>query len=223
MVRINGIYQSKNCGPFTVIGRGKKTDYFVIRFHNTGTEKEYRSHQIKEGCVRDPYAKTLCGVACTGNIKTKGKYKPFYSIWHDMINRCYNPNDKRAKAYQNVTVDGRWMTFENFYNDMPLIDGYDKKRIESGELVLDKDLKQQRQPQKIYSRETCTWVTKHDNNALQEGQQRRFIATSPDGKEYEDFNIRRFCREHDLSPNMVRAVLKGQYKQTHGWKFRLDQ
>lgn len=220
MIKINTTYPSNNYGPFTIISKGTKYDYYRIRFHNTGTEKEYRSYQITNGCVRDPYAKSLCGIACTGNIKTKGKYKPFYSIWHDMINRCYNPKDKRAHAYKNVTVTERWLIFENFYNDMHLIEGFNENLIIQGKLVLDKDFKQMHKQNKVYSIKTCIWINKNENNLLQENQQKHFIATSPNGETYKEFNLTKFCREHNLNRNLARYVLHGRYKQTKGWKFK---
>lgn len=54
-----------------------------------------------------------------GYAKRKEKCKT-YSIWHDMIQRCTNPNNKRYKRYggRGITVCAQWMKFINFLNDM---------------------------------------------------------------------------------------------------------
>src|SRR5580765_1025660 len=44
-----------------------------------------------------------------------------YSVWSDMINRCYNPNIKIYKHYggRGITVCDRWLeSFQNFLKDM---------------------------------------------------------------------------------------------------------
>lgn len=202
-----------------MIRRGKKHNYYVVKFKNTGTIKEFRADQIKSGCIRDPYAKRVCGIACTGDIKTKGKYKPLYSVWHDMINRCYNTKNKRYCAYNDVTVCDRWLVFENFYHDAQYIDGYDSIKIANGSVVLDKDIKQRNHKKKIYSSETCLWVPKYINNEIQDAQQSGFVAVSPTGKKYYDYNISRFAREHGLTRKHISSVLHGRTKTTGGWSF----
>lgn len=218
MIQIGGIYQTSNYGDVEVIDKNK-SDYYTVRFLNTGTEKAFRSWQINEGCIRDPFAKKICGVACTGNVKTKGRYKPFYSIWHDMIGRCYDPNNKRYFANNRPVVSDRWLVFENFYKDMSLIDGFNEAEIVNGNLVLDKDLKQRRADEKVYSVETCTWVTKSENSSVQDRQQREFVGISPSGERFESDNISKFAREHGLKRRLISGVLHGRTNSTAGWKF----
>lgn len=212
-------YDSNNCGKFTVLSKCNRTDFYHIRFHDTGTIKKVRGYQIKTGCVRDPYAKTVCGVACVGNIKTKGKYNALYSVWRDMINRCYNPKNKHYKTNKNVTVDNYWLCFENFYKDAKEIDGYDIQKINTGQYVLDKDLKQRKSAHKTYSKQTCIWVEKSINNQIQDAQQNEFIAVSPEGKIFHDFNITRFAKEHGLKRRHISGVLHGRAHSTAGWRF----
>lgn len=219
IVNIGSYYNTNNYGRIKILSISPKYRYANVEFEDTGTIKEFRIDQIESGCVRDPYAKTVCGIGCTGNIKTKGKYKALYSVWHDMINRCYNKNNKRYDAYRNVSVDDRWLVFENFYADVPLIDGYNESLVSSGEFVLDKDIKQRWKDKKVYSKDTCTWTSKYTNNQIQENQQNRFIAESPTGEIFEDFNITRFAKEHNLNRKHISGVLHGRCKTTDGWKF----
>lgn len=220
MIKIGSIYNTNNYGSVVVLSNGSKYDYFKVRFLDTGTEKEFRSSQIKDGCIRDPYAISVCGVGCTGDIKTKGKYKTLYGVWHDMINRCYNEKCKHHEAYKNVKVANRWLVFKNFYEDAPKICGFDEERIKSGEVVLDKDIKQRFSLNKIYSYNTCTWVDKSLNNKIQDSQQKPFEAISPNGDVYKDTNITDFARKHNLSRRHISGVLHGRAKSTQGWKFK---
>lgn len=218
MIEIGSIYDSKNYGKCTVLGKDHD-DYYFVQFLDTGSISSFRAKHIKTGSIRDPYAKKVCLVGCTGNLPTVGDYKPYYSIWHDMIHRCYDPNNKRFHAYRNVVVSLDWCTFSNFYADCIKLPGYDKEKVERGELVIDKDSKQRFQTLKIYSKDTCVWITKHENNKMQDGQQRRFVAVSPTGEVFNDCNITDFARVHDLERRGISAVLHGRNKTTKGWKF----
>ena len=53
--------------------------------------------------------------------RTHGLSKhPIYRIWHDMIQRCRNPNSTPYKDYgeRGIKVCERWQNFENFRDDM---------------------------------------------------------------------------------------------------------
>ena len=223
MITIGTIYNSNNHGPVRVLQKLGNTDFYEVEFTRTGTVKKFRSSQIIAGCIRDPYAKSVCGVACTGDIKTKGKFKPYYSIWHDMINRCYNPHDKRASAYANATVAPEWLVFERFYEDVSSIDGFDDEKIRNGELVLDKDSKQRGLERKVYSKDTCVWLTKAENNKIQDGQQKPFIGISPDGTKHRSTNITEFAKEHGLDRKHISGILHGRGKTTKGWRFSYEE
>lgn len=218
-VHIGSVYQSNYYGSFIVLNKCDESDLFTIKFIDTGTVKTVRSHSIISGCVRDPFKNSVCGVACTGNAGTKGVNKPYYSVWHDMIHRCYNPKNKRSAAYKNVTVCDRWLVFENFLTDVKNIDGFNEQLFIAGEIVLDKDTKQRFQENKVYSKETCIWISKHENNKIQDGQQHEFYAQSPSGEIFHDYNITDFSNKHGLDRRHISGVLHGRCKTHKGWKF----
>lgn len=221
-MNIGSIYQTHNCGSVVVLGINK--DKASVRFLNTGTVKEFRACWIETGCIRDPYAKLVCGVACTGNIKTKGHYKPYYSVWHDMINRCYNKNNKRYNAYKNVEVCEEWLVFENFYNTCKSVDGFNEKTFLDGLIVLDKDIKQRYIDKKVYSPETCLWVSKEQNNKIQDGQQKKFFGLSPSGTLYIDSNINEFSRKHNIPRQRIQDALHLRKKTVcGGWQFSYEE
>ena len=212
------IFTSKRHGKVEVISDGEKRGYWRVRFLNTGHEDEFRKDAVLHGEIRDKYAVTLCGVGIIGDIKTRGKYKPYYTLWRNMITRCYNTNNP---AYHGrVSVCERWHTFQNFYQDVPKIDGWNKAAFETGMLVLDKDIKQRFCAQKIYSIDTCTWTTQSVNSPIQDKQQRRFEAISPSGERLVDTNISKFAREHGLERRSISSVLHGRFKSTFGWQFK---
>ena len=219
MIKVGEIYNTKNYGKCIVIKRGEQQGQYLVKFLNTNGIGAFWAKHIKTGSIRDPYAYKVAGVGYTGDIPTTGEHSPYYSIWHDMMHRCYDPNNKRAHAYRNVYVTDEWRVFEHFYNDCKKLPGYDHDKIAKGELVIDKDSKQRFALVKVYSPDTCVWLTKHENNQMQDGQQRRFIATSPTGEKFEDYNITDFARNHDLSRRNISAVLHGRNKTTQGWGF----
>lgn len=88
-----------------------------------------------------------------------------YVTWASMKQRCINPSSSVYEYYggDGVTICERWLeSFENFYEDM----GNKPKGY-----ALDKDKYAMPNQQKIYSKETCCWITKGENS---------FIANHPE-------------------------------------------
>ena len=96
---------------------------------------------------------------------THGKSRTrLYRIWKAIQNRCYKikEDDKNYNSYKGVGVfvcDEWRKDFMSFY-DWSLENGYKE------DLELDKDIKCDKLniTPKIYSPETCLWVTKSENN-----------------------------------------------------------
>ena len=80
-----------------------------------------------------------------------------------MLQRCYSDKCHESNpTYKDCTVCERWLVFANFIEDLPLIEGYELWRDNPNTGVsLDKDIKVQ--GNKIYSLETCKFVSKSDN------------------------------------------------------------
>jgi len=219
---INKKYTTKNCGELVVLRKSSKYNYFECKFLTTGSIKTLRKDAIVSGEVQDNFAKTVMGVGCIGNVSTKRENARAYSVWNNMINRCYNPNNSRYSAYggNGVTVSKNWMCFETFLTDIPKITGYNKIKFDLGELQLDKDFTQFMSTNKVYSLDTCILVARDINSRLQPTQQKEFIATSPDGKTYQDYNIAAFARTHNLDRRGISAVLNGRCKSHFNWTFK---
>lgn len=122
------------------------------------------SSDIRKGKVKDMFYPTVHGVGMLGfagrNAKSKGR---IYYLWAGMIRRCYDSTAPFYKWYgaRGVTVCDRWKRFDLFLEDAPNIPGYNKDKIDDGTLELDKDLIDP--SQKIYSLETCSFVTHREN------------------------------------------------------------
>ena len=98
--------------------------------------------------------------------KTKdgqGKKTREYTLWHSMLQRCYsNKFHENNPTYKDCIVCERWLTFANFLEDLPLIEGYELWRNNPNTGVsLDKDCKIK--GNKIYSLETCKFISRSDN------------------------------------------------------------
>lgn len=118
---------------------------------------------FKKGNIKCPYEPRYYGVGYLGEgeyITTEnGKKTDEYIIWHDMLNRCYDPKfHKMEPTYKGCKVEDYLLNFQNMgkwleenYYEIP------------GEIMcLDKDILCK--GNKIYSRETCIFVPKRINN-----------------------------------------------------------
>ena len=171
-VLIGATYPSNNYGEFVVLDKVGINRY-SIKFFNTGSITTASSDAIQSGRVKDKYFPLVAGIGYVGSFDGKVSSKeimPFYSSWNDMINRCYNKNDKDYKYYGalGITVDSRWHNFGNYYEDIKLLPNYNKKLLYPREYQLDKDYLQLHIPksQRIYSRHTCMWISKYDNTMI---------------------------------------------------------
>ena len=165
------IYNSDNCGPFIPIEYiGGVEDLVKIKFINTGSERIVTSNQLVHGKVKDKYKPNIANIGYLGHFNGKVSDHSniiFYRPWNDMINRCYNKTDKDYPIYgaMGITVEQRWFDFGNFYEDAKLLYGYENKLKYPSMFCLDKDYLQMNIPknQKIYSKNTCMWISKYDN------------------------------------------------------------
>ncbi len=80
---------------------------------------------------------------------------PFYRVWKSMLERCYsNKTQEKNPTYKGCSVSEEWLLFSNFRGWMVTQD-WDGKH-------LDKDLLLE--GNKVYSAETCVFVTRMVNN-----------------------------------------------------------
>tara|TARA_R110000868_G_C10813277_1_gene758023 strand:- start:138 stop:1127 length:990 start_codon:yes stop_codon:yes gene_type:complete len=106
-----------------------------------GNEKGIRISDLTTGRT------TSCGCKTRKHGKRNSR---IYVIWRGMKARCLNPKSPSYKNYggNGVTIDERWMNFENFYEDMG--DPPDR-------MTLDKDVIVK--GNKVYAPGLCKWST----------------------------------------------------------------
>lgn len=227
---IGNVFKSNTTGEFKVISfhhYDNKNRYYEVEFLETGYKTVARKCNILAGKLKDPYYKSVLGVACKGNIMTTGKYQRFYNIWKHMIERCYSQKDKWFKNYggKGVQVSSDWLCFENFYKDVINLEGYNDKLFYEGKIDLDKDFKQKGIPTEnmVYSKDTCMWVCTKINRGYTPTKRNSFQAKSPNGEIYISDSQTNFAKEHGLKVSSISACLHGLRKSLYGWKFEFIQ
>lgn len=93
---------------------------------------------------------------CSDGIK---RMTPQYNTWFNFLNRCYNKKYQKNKpTYEECTVCDEWLDFQTFSK------WYDNNYYQLGdeEMFLDKDILNK--GNKIYSPESCIFVTKPINS-----------------------------------------------------------
>lgn len=134
--------------------------------------KEWRNLNCKCTCgklfitglykIIGKHARISCGCKHRENLtQFKRKYTitnlKLYAVYHHMINRCYKPTNNMYPWYgaKGVYVCAEWRdNYQNFLS-WALANGYKNR------LCLDKDIKGDG---KLYSPDTCCWVTHSENN-----------------------------------------------------------
>ncbi len=140
----------------------KKRRYSLCLCNKCGNEFEIMTMNIK---------KTVsCG--CNKFSHRLSKHR-LYSVWYDMMSRCYNKNNFEYKRYGaiGIIVAKEWHDIKTFVEDM-------YPTFKEG-LTLDKDklCKEKGIYPHIYSKYTCCWATKTEQSRIT----RKLSATNTSG------------------------------------------
>lgn len=206
--------------------RGKRLNgsmTYLIRFTKTGYERVIEKVETQRGKIKDRLEPSVCGIGILGEVKMVD-YKKEYTTWSGMLERCY---DKGYHSYHNYggkgyTVHEDWHLFTNFLRDIEKIDGFDRERYNSNLLHLDKDKKQNNEELKVYSLDTCSFLTIAENNALKnhDHRKKKFYGMSPEGKIVEILGLKDFARRINIPRQGISSCLAGRSNTTKGWKFK---
>lgn len=220
---IGRIYESNNFGKFKIIeyvGKDNNdNDLFKIQFKDTGYINIVSYVAIRHGAVRDKMKPVIAGIGYVGNLDkpiSSPELFQFYKPWNDMMNRCYNKNDKDYPGYGaiGISVDPRWHCFANYYEDIQHIPNFELKLKYPKEYQIDKDYLQRNIPksQRVYSKDTCIWLSKHDNVSLMSDR----YDNEYHGVLYRDggYNVRYQNKQYGKYPDLITAANVYNYVYT---------
>lgn len=145
---------------------GKVGEQYAVLFPSTGYICIACSGNISKGTVKNKLLPIVEGVGYMGedNLPNSPLKRRLYTLWSNMLRRCYGTTYDRygntRRTYQDVSVHKDWHSFSTFCKDFKELDGYAEWL--NGDYHLDKD----RSGSKIYSKWTCSLITKEENEHL---------------------------------------------------------
>lgn len=211
-------FKSKNSGDFVIVEYNGIYSV-TVRFTDTGYTSIFRAEHIRNGAVKDKLCPTIRGVGYLGvgeyRCRVDGKLTRAYSIFHNMIERCYNEDNEYYHRYggRGVTISGELHNFQVFakwYHDECDSLGINP---ESNNMEVDKD--KTAREKAIYSLRTISLLTKQEN--VEEAHAKYFSFISPNGDTVKVFNLSKFCRENDLSSKSMNDLHLGGRRSSKGW------
>lgn len=188
-----------------------------VKFDNTGTIRYGRTGDIRNGELRDPTIPTYYEVGFIGIGNYKLSRTKAGSCWRDMMSRCYSPaSQERHRSYIGCVVCEEWHNFQNFAKWF-----YDNYPKDGEKYQLDKDLKSGKRTGKLYSPNTCSFITHFENSEFANAR-KVYKFTSPEGEHFDIVNLRKFCRDNDLTSSAMYYVHNGKYSNHKGWVKRTE-
>lgn len=199
-------YKTNHYGEIEIVNYTTCFDVDVM-FVSTGHVTKTTAGQVRRGQVRDVTAPSVCGVGFNGfGSFSKTTHRKIYTTWTSMMHRCYDANfHKNNKTYKDCTVCPEWHNFQTFAEWMSSQE-YEGKQ-------LDKDIKIK--GNKVYSPDTCMFVTHGDN--ARNSSVKTYSFLSPSGRLETITNLTEFCRCNSLDPSHMVKVHKGNIKSHKGW------
>ena len=125
------------------------------KYCETSNIKHTTYHHFCKALVKNDFSPSIFNIACKGNERVLDKYGnrlTSYTIWNEMIRRCYKNYNTTQPTYEKVVVCDEWLCYSNFKK------WFDKNyyTLEDDVVALDKDIMQY--GNKLYSPETCIFV-----------------------------------------------------------------
>ena len=122
-----------------------------------------------------------------------------YKVWHSIIQRCYNPNDKSYDRYggRGISVYSGWFSDFLLFYDWSMKNGYtlglsiDRKDVNGN-----------------YNPDNCRWATREEQNQ----NTRRTIITPDDVRAIRKDPRKRvdIAKEYGVSPDVISKICLGK-------------
>lgn len=149
-----------NSGSKMEIIEYRNNEDMTVKFDNGYISDNIRYTNFRRGRIVSPLCKTAFGIGFIGigtyKVTNNGKMTREYARWRGMLDRCYKYPDKYS-SYSECLVCDEWHNFQNFarwFND-------NYYEVKGHKMDLDKDILIK--GNKVYSPETCSFVTKEIN------------------------------------------------------------
>ena len=177
--------------------------------------------------IKNPNTPSVWGIGFIGQGKYKTtinkKYTKEYTTWCGILQRCYSVEyQKKRPTYIGCTVDKRWHNFQNFCEDIQYLEGYENWKSNTIPLkyAIDKDIKIE--GNKIYSKDTCMFVTTSENSIKRNLTGKTYEATNVETGETAIFtNQKEFAKKYNLNQRHISNCILGKRKTHKGWTFRI--
>lgn len=154
---------------FTVIEKVEqvsKNTEFILQFKESKFITTARLPNLKRGQVEDRFYKTIADKGYLGNkIKAPKPYtERLYTIWRNMLVRCYDINSPVYKFYgaRGVEVWEGWLDFNCFYHTIHQVPFFESWVCNPSSFSIDKDY----YGSKIYSPSTCIFLDNEYNTSI---------------------------------------------------------
>lgn len=211
--KVGDIIESNNFGPYEIVEIDRtnpKTPKVKVKFLNSGNVVQSTAAKAYYGTVQDWTQPSVLG----RGIIFPGASVDFereYYLWLGMMCRCYNENagESNVRIYKDVEVDERWWTLVNFIEDLPSLPGYQRWR-DGQEVHLDKDMLSGNN--KIYSKETCQFISASKNVKMIEKKQAIMVKHIETGMVHESIALA--AKAHKCSPSKISKHCRGFLKQS---------
>lgn len=184
----------------------------LVMFKNTGTCVLATASRVRKGIVKDPNHRSMYGVGYIGegnyNSRTMVNNVMIYTVWTNMIRRCYSKVYCGYKYYggKGVTVAKEWHNYQSFAS-------WCIKQSPKDSDQLDKDIYGDSTE---YSPEKCRFVSKIAN--LQESSSKTYSVIDPNGILISITNLSKYARDNNLSYYPLRNVCVGRTRSYQDYK-----
>ncbi|AUR82841.1 hypothetical protein NVP1029O_08 [Vibrio phage 1.029.O._10N.261.55.A7] len=235
---IGAEYQSKRFGNFIVNSKVDGfSDKYHITFKETQTKSEAYQGAINRGAVRDKMHPSHYGVGFVGyGSHSANGSNIAYRRWAVMLQRCYSPGwHEKHPTYKDCEVCEEWQEFQAF------ADWFEENYPKDGICYdLDKDIRVL--GNKIYSPETCKFVTREENVSFSSrgenysgspcapSRRKRNTNSTPAYRVRESYSIdnphgetiyfvgiTRFARENNMTLSCLQKLRDGNFSHYRGW------
>lgn len=150
------IFLTKSSGELEILDYVNKHKV-SYRFPKTGFTGHAEARSIRAGQVKDKLKPIIYYAGYMGDTENVTEYdKKAYTVWRDILKRCYDPKESSKLAYRGMKVADEWHDFSNFkaWHDVNYVEGFS----------IDKDLLGNNS--NIYSPDNCIYLPRYLNNLI---------------------------------------------------------